>query len=782
MIRNYFKIAWRNLLKHTSFSVINILGLSIGLAACLLIFIYVQHERSYDLYNSKADRIARVTMTIKTPDTDIVGALTPAALAGTLKQDYPEVEAVARFLPEYTVVKYKEDFIVENDFLFSDQAAFSVFDFGFVEGSVSSALTKPNTVVLTETVAKKYFGGKRCLGETMVCNNERYLVTGVVKDRPANSDLKINAIFYRDFSKYHGWVEDFPFYSFVLFRQTTDLKKFEQKLMQVSKKYIQPELDAIGAVAYKGILKVEPLSAIHFSAGKLGDTEKGNPQYPALFSILALLILLIALMNYINLSTARSAERAREVGIRKVSGAPQLQLIGQFLFESMLLIGIAWLLSIAFVRLSLPVFNRLLQTTLVVNWQQALVFTGGILLLTVLLAGLYPALVLSRFQPVKVLKGNWKNSGKGIALRKIVTVTQFAIAAGLIMSTTVIYQQLHFMEKRDLGFNKEQLLNIKLPRDSAYMGAVKAFQQALRQRPEVAGITVGSGITEDGLSIGTAFAEKDGKKMEVMSTYMQIDPDFLNVFGISLAEGRNISDSFSTDKTAAFLVNEAFVKKMGWKTALGREMQGMQHKGKVVGVVKNFYYKSLHNMIEPVTLVYNLNPANTTSIKVKPAALPMIKTEFKKYISDRPMNYSFFDEIIEKQYEKDRTSMSLFNYFTIFGIFISCLGLYGLVALITIQRTREIGVRKVLGASVRQLVGLMSSDFLKLVSISLLIALPVAGILMNRWLTDYAYHIQISWWMYLIPVSIVFFVALAVISKEVVKTAIANPVKSLRTE
>lgn len=371
---------------------------------------------------------------------------------------------------------------------------------------------------------------------------------------------------------------------------------------------------------------------------------------------------------------------------------------------------------------------------------------------------------------------------KGIVLRKTITVIQFAIAAALITGTTVIYQQMKYIQQKDLGFNKDQLLNIYLPRDSALQSSVHAFQDALRQRPEVHGITIGNGMTADGITISSTVVQSFGKKREIMCNYYAIDQYFLPVFGIQLLEGRNLSDSFGTDNTEGFLVNEAFVKMMGWKSGVGQSIEGWGHKGRVVGVTKNFYYRSMHNIIEPLAMVFNTFPANTTSIRIQPKNIGIVKKIFSTYFPSTPPDYSFFDEIIEKQYEKDKTTMSLFNDFTLLAILVSCLGLYGLVALIAVQRTKEISIRKLLGASLKQLLSLMTKDFIKLVLVALVIALPVAGYVMNRWLTGYAYHVHLNAWMFLIPALSVVAIALAVISKEIIKTASVNPAKSLRTE
>lgn len=782
MIKNYLTIAWRNLLRHKTFSFINIAGLAIGIAACIIIFLYVHHELSFDQYNTKVDRIIRIAATVHAPESDIVMATAPKPLADVLKRGYPEVEATVRLEQMHQVVKFNNESYREDAFYGADSSVFSVFSFDFLEGTPVTALQNPHSIVLTKTIAEKYFGKEPALGKTIVCNEQNLMVTAVVKDRPANSDMEITALLSAEFSKSIDWL-DFDGYTFVLFRSKPNLKNFARQLTDISKRYVQPALNTIGAINYRMLFSAEPLSEVHFITGKVVDTPKGNRQFSYVFSILAVFILIIALLNYINLSTAKSFERAKEVGIRKVSGAGRFQLLRQFLFESFFLISIAWVLAITFVRISLPFINQLLQTTIVINWIHIVLFTGAIFLVTLILAGLYPAFVLSSFLPVKVLKGNWRNSVKGVFLRKTVTITQFAIAAALIMGTTVIYNQMKFIRQKDLGYNKEQLLAVYLPGDSVSRHTVSAFQDALRKRPEVKDMTVGNRITEQGLSMATTFAEAEGKKRELMCNYYFIDPHFLPVFQIKLKEGRNLSDSFSTDKKEGFLVNEAFVKMMGWKSAIGKSMEGFEHKGKVVGVVKNFYYKSLHNLVEPLVLICN-TPVNdyTTTIKIQARDLPLVTATFKQYFPSLPIDYAFFDDIVNKRYEKDRITMSLFNVFTVLAIFVSCLGLYGLVALIAAQRTKEIGIRKVLGAELGQLLSVMSKDFLRLICFALIIALPIAGIVMNKWLSSYAYHIYLSWWMFLVPVLLVLLIAMLVISREIIRTATANPVKSLRME
>jgi len=782
MIKNYLLIAWRNLIKHKQFSLINILGLAIGLASCFLIFLYVRNELTFDQYNTKYERIARITTTIHAPGSDIALAKSPPPLATALLREFPEVEAAVRLEQASGTVKINNDYLREEAFYYSDQSIFSIFDFQFLQGSANHALQQPNSIVITQTIAKKYFGNIPALGKTIIFNQQSLLVTGVVKDRPANSDLSVTALMAADFSKSTDWATDISTYTFVLFRKKASAAAFEKKITILSKKYVQPQFNAMDGQDYHSAFLVEPLSEVHFSKDKLEDTPKGNKQTAYIFSLLAIFILLIALLNYINLSTVKSIERAKEVGIRKVNGASPFQLIRQFLFESFVLITIAFIPAILLVMISHPLFSKLLQIHIAINWWHSIAFSGVAFIVTLLLAGLYPAFVLAAFKPITVLKGNWRHSGQGIQLRKVITIIQFAIATALIMGTTVFYSQLRYIQQKDLGFNKQQLLNIYLPGDSTYQNQVNSFRMALQQRPEIGDLTVGGGMMENQLTIGTTFVQQGGKKREIMCNYYAIDPHFLPVFQIKLAAGRNLSDSFGTDKNEAFLVNEAFVKAMGWKTAIGQPIEGWSRKGKVVGVVKNFYYKSIHNLIEPLAMVYSRSPDHTITVRIQPSHLSVVKTLFRKHFPAEAFNYAFFDEMVDQQFRKDKITVSLFTDLTILAIFVSCIGLYGLVALILIQKTKEIGIRKVLGASLNQLLSLLTNDLIKLLLWSLAIALPMGGILLHKWLNNYPYHTSLKAWMFVLPAALLLLIIVAVIGRQVIKAALINPAKSLRTE
>lgn len=782
MIRNYLKISWRNLLKHKSFSTINIFGLAVGIAACMIIFLYVRNELMYDQYNLKSDRIARVTTTMHAPQSDLRTATSFALMADLLVREYPEVEAAVRLEVSPKVVTLAGDFFNETAFYKADQSVFHIFSFDFVEGAAIGALEKPNSIVITETIAKKYFGSASALGKTISCSDEDFLVTAVVRDRPPNSDIRIDALLSADFSKITSWTENFSVFTFILFKTKPDFKSFEEKIAAIDEKYIQPEFITLD-MYYKTQFELEPLREVHFSKNRIMDTAKGDKEINYIFSLLAVFILIIALLNYISLSTARATERAKEVGIRKVTGAVRSQLIWQFLFESFLLVFFSWLFAITLVFFALPYLNKVLRTELTFDAVPNIFLLITLFLITVILAGLYAALVLSGFRPINVLKGSFTHSLKGVFFRKAVTIIQFAISGGLIMCTTVIYNQMKFIQEEDLGFNKDELLTINLPDDSASRSSVIAFQNELRKLPEVSDVTVGSRLTELGIGQAPAKFEVDGQWKEFACNYYQVDEHYLPVFQIQLLEGRNFSTDFGTDKAEAVLVNETFVKMAGWESAIGQEVQGFDRKGKVIGVVKNFYYKSLRNLVEPLVLVYNNNPqVNTTTVKIRNHELPAIKELHRTYFPSKVFDYVFFDDVVNSYYVQEQMTLSLFNKFTLLTIVISSLGLYGLVSLIAVQRAKEVSIRKVLGASMSELFFLISRDFISLILFALIIALPVTGIVMNSWLSNYAYHIPLTWWMFLIPFLLVLIITLAVISKEVLKIAMIKPVENLRVD
>jgi putative ABC transport system permease protein len=780
MPANYLKITARRLLRQKTFSLINIFGLSTGLAACLLLYLYVHYELGYDTYHPHADRVARVTTTIHTAGSDVAVALAPFPVGGNLARSFPEVQAVARVDEESDlVVKAGTEIFSPKNFCYSEPAIFSIFAFTFLEGTAAGALSAPNSVVLSRSTEKKYFGNQPALGKTLECNRKPYQVTGVYADQPANTDLRIDALLSKDFSN-DSWLADDFAYTYVLFRQKPDLALFNRHLSRLTA-LAQPSLDENAGKGWRLTFHAEALTDIHFSKGLQGDNPKGDRKFDRVFSALAIVILLIALLNYINLATARAAERAKEVGVRKVIGATPRALMGQFLGESALLVTIAWLVAVGLVALALPFFNRMLDTEL--SWTGWTTILIPILLfpLTVLLAGGYPALVLSRFRPISVLKGKLTGPAKGAGLRKILTVVQFVIALAMLAGVVVFFGQMQFMQHQDLGLDQRQVLHISMPDDSIAAEAAPAFYQALRRESGIRGVTVGSGLPVAGVAMNGFEVNSGGKKKQVLCHTFSIDPQFLPMMHIALAEGRNYSDSMAADRTENYIVNQAFVRAMGWNSGLGQSL-GSDNKGKIIGVVKDFFWRSLHNSIDPILLIYRTDPPNAVLVKTSPSEIPRLKQVWKTYFPVSPFEYWFMDESFNAQYKGDRIAQFLFNAFAGLAILISCLGLYGLVSLITIQRTKEIGIRKVLGASISRLVVLLSADQLWLIGWAAVITLPLATLGAQKWLSSYAYHTSINVWMFVLPVVVLLLLALAVTGYRILRSAMANPVNSLRAE
>ncbi len=643
MPANYLKITARRLLRQKTFSLINIFGLSMGLATCLLIYLYVEYELSYDTYHPNADRVARLTSTIHTAGSDVAVALAPFPAGGNLARSFPEVQAVARIDEESDlVIKAGTEIFSPKNFCYSEPSIFSIFAFTFIEGTAAGALSAPNSMVLSRSAEKKYFGGQPALGKALECNRKPYRVTGVYADQPANTDLRIDGLVSKDFSN-DSWLADDFAYTYVLFRQKPDLALFNQHLSRLTA-LAQPSLDENAGKGWQLTFHAEALTDVHFSKGYQGDNPKGDRQFDRIFSALAIVILLIALLNYINLATARATERAKEVGVRKVIGATPRALLGQFLVESTVLVTIAWLLAVGLVALTLPFFNRMLDTEL--SWTGWTTILIPILLfpLTVLLAGGYPALVLSRFRPISVLKGKLTGPAKGASLRKVLTVVQFVIALAMLAGVVVFFGQMQFMQHRDLGLDQRQVLHISMPDDSIAAEAAPAFYQALRRESGIRGVTAGSGLPVAGVAMNGFEVNTGGKKRQVLCHSFFIDPQFLPMMHIALAEGRNYSDSIATDRTENYIVNQAFVRSMGWNSGLGQSIGSGNTKGKIIGVVKDFFWRSLHNSIDPTLLIYKRDPPSAVLVKTTPAEIPHLKQLWKRWFPVSPFEYWFMDE------------------------------------------------------------------------------------------------------------------------------------------
>ncbi len=793
MFKNYFKIAFRNLWKNKVFSFINIMGLTVGMTACFLIFLYVKFELSYDAFNSKADRIYRLVTDLKTPSDNLHIGVTSWAFAPKIKSELPEVQSFARisrgsFLITKGNIKFQED-----KCLFADSSLFHLFDFKLLQGNPQTALKNPYSIVLSETYAKKYFGNENPVGQTLLFSGDHIpaSVTGVMKDIPDNSQIKTDLFVSMSTltQKINAGIDDqwdnFGATSYLLLTPGANAIGLEKKFPAFLTNWIGTDMDK-AQMHYT--LSLEPLRDVYLYSDR--DASKtGNIRNVYIFSIIAVFILLIACFNFINLTTARASERAKEVGIRKVVGASKRQLARQFIGESVLLCLISFILVIGLSVLLLPSFNHLsgkmISHGIFSNFSYLiLLFFASVCI--GLIAGIYPALVLSSFKPIIVLKGRFSSGTKGILLRKGLVVAQFTISIALIIGTIIVYSQMKYMRNQDLGFNKDQMIILDSNGDSARF----AFAQSLLSIPNVKSVSLSSSAPGMGNSEAYSQVENKNGDMQVATlARYAVDFNFIPQYKMKMVAGRAFSKDFATDTTQAIILNETAVRQFGYSSPdqiIGKRFDQWGRQGKVIGVVKDFHYRSLQQNIKPLSMVIQPESEGLVNVNVSAADLPqtlaVIESKWKQMIPARPFSYTFLDDTFNKQYRNEDRFEKLFFNFAILAIFISCLGLLGLASYSTLQRTKEIGIRKVLGASVSGITSLLSKDFIKLVLIALVIASPLAWFGMHKWLQGFAYRINIGFWVFILAGLLAILIAVLTVSFQAIKAAVANPVKSLRSE
>ncbi|MDP4264632.1 MAG: ABC transporter permease [Bacteroidota bacterium] len=797
MFKNYFKTAFRNLWRHKAFSAINIFGLAIGMTACLLISLYIRFELSYDQYNKKADRIYRVITDVKTPTEMIHAAITSAPMGPNIKADFPEVEAMTRISQAGFLIQKGDEKVQENSMLYADSTIFSLFSFPLIKGDPAKALTAPFSMVLSETGAHKYFGSADPMGQSLLLDGKyNAIVTGIMHDIPVNShfkaDILISMSSLQTLNPYlnESW-GNFGWYTYLLLPENVNIGQLQVKFTDFMNRHVGDQMKKNNMYYSLYLQRLKDIYLHSKREMEAGDT--GNLSNIYIFSIIAVFILLIACINFVNLTTARSSERAKEVGVRKVAGAAREQLALQFLGESVILSVIAFLLAAGLSALLIPLFNELCGKIISQGIFQQGSYLGILLLIAVgvgLLAGIYPAVVLSGFRPVSVLKGKFASGKRGAVLRKTLVVSQFIIAIVLIAGTMIVYSQLHFMRSQPLGFKKDNMLVVNFNYDSLVQHRTEMIKHELMAVQDVLSASVSIGIPGGNNDAAFTLIENNTGEMQSANIALySIDFDYLKQYQIPVVAGREFSNQFPTDSTQAMVVNEAAVKGFGYsspKDIIGKKFSQWGRSGVIIGVIKNFHFRSLQEEIKPLTI--RIAPDNTTLLSLNisanniPSTVAAIEKKWKQLVPNRPFDYFFTDESFNKQYLSDERFGRLFLYFAGLAIVISCLGLLGLASYTTTQRTKEIGVRKVLGASVGNLVGLLSRDFLKLVIISAVVAFPVAWWFMNKWLQDFAYRTHIGWWIFIIAGLLALLVALATISFQSIKAAITNPVKSLRTE
>ncbi|GAB3905303.1 ABC transporter permease [Larkinella knui] len=794
MLRNYLTIAWRSILKDKFYSLINILGLTIGVTCGLLLLLYVTDELSFDRHHEKGDQIYRIVSYITEPDKINKWQSTQPPLAKSLKQDYPFVQNYVRFFPNGRVAFRKgEKRFYEEDIYAADSTVFDVFTHKFIEGDPKTALARPGSVVLTEKTARKFFGESPALGQTLQTNDTTsYQVTGVIENVPRNSHFTFNALLSLSPNerKADGW-GGFYIVSYLVLPKNFDTKILESKFPQLYDKNMASIFKRMGI---KITYQLQPLTSIHLYS-KLDGEANGDISYVYIFSAVAFFMLLLASINYMNLATARSAKRSKEVGLRKVMGSLRSALMAQFLTESVLMTVLALTASFVLVALLLPFFNtvsgkeiqfrELLRPTFLLIALVIVVFTGFV-------SGSYPAFYLSSFEPATVLKGSFNSKG-GSFFRKTLVVVQFAISLIMLICTWIVYEQLNYMRDKDMGYDREQVLTIdyqdRQPRDR-----YNRLRNDLLANPNVRSIATASSPTSN-IGGRTIFGVESNAGLKEMGFKpMVIDHDFLQTMGMKVVSGRDFSDKIPADTANGVLVNQAAVKRMGWKEPLGKKvlLGGLPQAGqpappaaKVVGVVKDFHQQSLYMPIEPMIILYR---PNNGVIHIKIDAKNADKTvefigrKWRETYPDRLFEYRFLDQDFESAYKADELRGRIFTAFSALTILIACLGLFGLATFTTEQRVKEIGVRKVMGASVSSVVLLLSKDFTKLVLFSFPIAIPIAWYSMDRWLQHFPYKTDIGVGIFVVACLLTLLICWATVVYQSVKAAIANPVKSLRSE
>jgi putative ABC transport system permease protein len=805
MLYNNIKIAFRNLWRKKGFSAINIFGLTLGIATCLLIMLFIQHELSYDRYNTKANRMVRVVFMSVTGNQELKEANIMAPVAAAMKADYPEVEDATRIRPYgQPRITYGHKTFRSDKIAFVDSNFFRVFTLPLVKGDAVTALAQPNTVVITRSIAKKYFGNEDPIGKVLECKdvNSSLTVTGLIDEVPATSHFHFDlfaSMATLPEARTDSWMAS-NFFTYLVLPQNIDYKKLEAKMSVLVDKYIGPQLQqAIGVTLTQFRQQgnsirftLQPLTDIHLHSNLTGEMEaNGDISYIYIFGAVALFMLLIACINFMNLSTAGASKRAKEVGIKKVVGSLKGQLVRQFLMESILLTAVALVLSVVVVHLALPYFNALAGQNLVLRFTDtwmlpALVILG---LVTGVIAGSYPAFFLSGFKPIAVLKGHYTSGKKSISLRSGLVVFQFFISISLIVGTTVVYKQLSYIQHKELGYNKDQVVVIH---ETYWLrNNQQVFRDKLLQDPRVVSVTASGYLPAGPSNNNNFFIYADDRSTELVKTLRyDIDENYLSTMGMQLLKGRNFSKDFGAD-SAGIIVNETAARLFGWGVnPLDHSLTHVENDGSkvtytVIGVVKDFHFRSLHELIAPLVMVKG-NDYGTMIAKIKTrdvtGVLGSMQQAWNDLKAEVPFSYSFLDDRFNNTYKAEQTIGRILGVFAGLTIFVACLGLFGLAMFTAEQRTREIGIRKVLGANVSGLVALLSKDFLKLVVIAFCIATPTAWYVMNQWLQDFAYRTNISWWVFALAAVLAIVIAVVTISFQAIKAAFMNPVKSLRTE
>lgn len=810
MLTNYLKIALRNLLRQKAYSFINIVGLAVGMACCLLMILYVQHELSFDRFHTNADRIYRVNISAKMGEMDEVASATPPPIAERLRHDFPEVERATRiFMLGTSLARYNDKVFSGANVLATDEYFLQIFSFNLLAGAPKIVLKEPNTAVITRSAAEKYFGTDRAIGKTIMLGNENreFKIIGVLENIPSNAHFTFEILTsissYRVVQHFDwSWVWC-QLVTYVQLREGASAAALEAKFPQMVEKYAPSAFERIGQ-SFAELKRqgghwdflLQPLTSIHLRSGAVGNRlgTTGNIVYVYIFSAAATLIILLACINFMNLATARAARRAKEVGIRKSLGIARKQLIMQFLSESMLMSVLAMFFALCLTEFALHPFNVLSGKTLTLDFIANPLLGASSIALTLIVgiaSGSYPALYLSSVKPVEVLAGRLRLGVRSSGLRNTLVVFQFAVSVCLIVCTIGVYSQLEFIRTMNLGFDKENVIVID---NANRLGEQKeSYRQSLLSQSSVTNVSFSTMLPGRG-SFGDFYKPEAAPLKDLtLSSYMA-DEEFIPTLGLQIVKGHNFSKEYPADCESGVLLNEDAAKKIGWADPIGQYITypgGDNAKFKVIGILKDFNAESVHAQITPFAIfhqaskTYNIR-SSCIVVRVRAgqasAAVEAVERGWKRFTGDASPEYSFLDEDFDRQYRSEQRLGKVLGVFTVIAIFIACLGLFGLAAYIAEQRTKEIGIRKVLGASVVSIIGLLSKDFLKLVVIAIVIALPLSYWAAGQWLQDFAYRVNISWWIFASAGVAAVVIAFVTVAGQAFRAARQNPVNSLRSE
>ncbi len=790
MLRNYLKIAYRNFVRNKTYSLVNVLGLALSMFCAMLVILWINDELSYESFWPNSERLYRLVQAPEFNDGTVFRAASnPAPMPELLKEQLPGIVEYTRFRPleSEALIQYDEARFYEA-VTYVDSTFFQVFQLPFLVGNPANALFDPNSVVITARTAEKYFGTdwqqESVLGKTLtVDRNHNFAVSGVIKDLPANTHFKFDILLpFRKLYEYGwglGWGNNY-YYAYFLLEQGTDAEALSAKIAQYA-----ATRDDIEDYFY-----LQALSDIHlysdFDIDVYGSTEPRYP-YVRIFIVVALAILLIACINFMNLSTAQSERRAKEIGLRKTVGSRRGQIVGQLLSESVLLSLLALLVAGVAVVLALPAFNNIVDKSIgwgSETWFIGLAFLAGAVVIG-LLAGSYPALFLSGFKPVEVLKGGFKTRRGGTMFRRVLVVTQFAVTIILILGTTVVYQQFQYFMEKDLGYDKDLLIYMPVLGDIVDKGNYNGFKNDLTQQPAIKGVTASSDIPIQTVH-ATYGVDWDGKDEDDKTLFhnFTVDTDYIETLGLEVVEGRGFSPDFPAD-SANYILNEEALKLTGLTDPIGKRFSMGETEGTIVGIVKDFNFKSLHQKVEPLVLHMRYGPDYILA-KVAPGntseSLALLEQAWETHNPNYPFEYHFLNTAYEQLYQSEKRMSDIFDYFTFFTLFIACLGLIGLINHMIEKRTKEVSIRKILGASVSGILVLLSQEYVRLILIAFAIAIPVAHYFISDWLATFAYRVSVPWWVYVVPGLLVLLIVLLSVSAQTLRAARRNPVDSLRYE